>query len=111
MKNAQRKSTYGTWNLAKDGHVCKSIAEKNVDDWLFEHNVLHDKEVRYPNANFIADWKIENTYIELYGLEGLPAYDEKILAKRKHAELFNIKLVELYLCDVLNLESKLKTFI
>ena len=111
LKNAQRKSTYGTWNLAKDGHVCKSIAEKNVDDWLFEHNVLHDKEVRYPNANFIADWKIENTYIELYGLEGLPAYDEKILAKRKHAELFNIKLVELYLCDVLNLESKLKTFI
>ena len=88
--------------------TCKSIAEKNVDDWLFQNNIPHEKEVKYPNSNYIADWKVDGHYIELYGLKGLPAYDEKIIVKRKLAIDGGFKIIELFLDDVINLDNKLK---
>ena len=108
LENAERKSKFGTWTISKDGHTCKSIAEKNVDDWLFQNNIPHEKEVKYPNSNYIADWKVDGHYIELYGLKGLPAYDEKIIVKRKLAIDGGFKIIELFLDDVINLDNKLK---
>lgn len=108
LENAERKSKYGTWNLSKDGHTCKSIAEKNVDDWLYENDVKHKKEVKYPNSNYIADWKVDGYYIELYGLKGMTNYDLKIIEKKKLAFEGGFKIIELYLDDIINLDKKLK---
>lgn len=108
LENAERKSKFGTWNISKDGHTCKSIAEKNVDDWLFQNGIKHEKEVKYPNSNYIADWKVDGHYIELYGLKGIPEYDAKIIDKRKYAEEGGFKIIELFLNDVIDLDKKLK---
>jgi hypothetical protein len=107
LENAERKSKYGTWNISKDGHTCKSIAEKNVDDWLYENGIQHEKEVRYPNSNYIADWKVNDHFIELYGLKGLSDYDAKIIDKRKYADEGGFKIIELFLKDVIDLDNKL----
>jgi len=31
-----------------DGHMCRSLLEKSVDDWLAQHGVAHKCEPRYP---------------------------------------------------------------
>lgn len=90
-----------------DGHICKSIAEKNVDDWLFKNGISHKKEVKYPNSNFIADWKVDEYYIELYGLQGKSEYEAKIITKRRFAEEGKFSIIELYLNDICNLDNKL----
>ena len=105
--NAERKTNFGTWTVALDGHECRSIAERNVDDWLFKNGIPHDKEVKYPDSNFVADWRVKGFYLELFGLKGKESYDEKILLKRLAAKKANITLIELYLDDILRLDEKL----
>lgn len=40
--------------VAKDGHLCDSLAEKIIDDWFYERNINHEIHVRYPNTKFTA---------------------------------------------------------
>jgi hypothetical protein len=110
LLDAKRETKYGTMVKAKDGHVCRSISEKNVCDWLYDHQIKHEKEVKFPNSNFISDWKIGNIYIELFGLKGQKTYDEKTVQKIKLAENLGIELIELYLEDLQRLDKKLGRF-
>jgi len=112
------KGPRGTRCLANDGHVCNSIAEKNVDDWLYSHGIPHEKEPHYPeddelnpNKLYRADWKIGNTLIEYFGLVGDKKYDQKVKVKIKIAKKQGFKLIELYQSDIPNLDKKLKAFI
>lgn len=70
MKNFYRPAriAFGTWNkaveaagfkpnqlkfthkyIANDKHVCDSLAEKIIDDWLFARKVKHQRSIYYPN--------------------------------------------------------------
>ncbi len=67
---------YGARTIAKDGHVCDSKFECLVDDWLFEHGILHDVHViiqqgaKSRNVDFYANgW-----YIEVDGLNRSDEY-------------------------------------
>jgi len=82
------KGLFGYRVLAKDGHVCNSLIEKTIDDWLFDKSIPHEKEPRYPkivtdylSANVRADWKIGDTYVEFFGLQAKDTYAEKTTAK------------------------------
>src|SRR5699024_4103951 len=63
---------------AKDGHLCRSLHEKAVDDFLHHHEIVHELEPHYPhdpvlnpNTRKRADWLLEDgTYVEMWGLEG-----------------------------------------
>jgi len=108
---APARHHFGTWNkaieaagydpnpvmfakhyLAKDGHKCDSMAEKIVDDWLFEKKIEHQVHVSYPWKNGMkCDFLVGNTWIEIFGLEGnIPRYDA--LKKEKLNLIYQYKL-------------------
>jgi len=35
--------------LAQDGHMCHSLDEQRIDDWLSVHHLAHEREPIYPH--------------------------------------------------------------
>jgi hypothetical protein len=104
----------GVQCLARDGHVCFSLGEKTVDDFLYQHNISHDKEQRYPEGNFRADFSINGIIVEYFGLKGNTEYDSKTKEKEQICEKHGIKLISIYPEDLLSikkLEKKLRVLI
>lgn len=110
------KRIFGTWNkaiisaglkpnpvkfaskyIAKDGHKCDSLAEKIIDDWLFSKNIKHETKIPYNYHNMTADFRIGNTYVEFFGLQGqLKKYDKLIKEKEVFCKENNLKLIKIY---------------
>ncbi|MDO9155128.1 MAG: hypothetical protein Q7U47_15700 [Paludibacter sp.] len=100
--------------LSLDGHLCNSLAEKQIDDWLFEHNILHEKEPMYPkhilyniSGKRRGDWKVKNIFIEYFGLIGDKQYEQKLMDKQMLACDLGISLIEIYPTDLRDLNIKL----
>lgn len=96
---------------ASDGHLCDSISEAIIDNWLTKRGIVHLKGTRYPDTNFRADWVIGNTFVEYFGLlKDSPRYDREVRRKRNFCKKQSIKLVEIYPTDLypkIALENKL----
>jgi hypothetical protein len=114
LEDGTMKTSRGTHTIAKDGHVCLSLGEKTIDDYLSLHGIHHEKEPRYPDGNYRGDFKVGTIFIEFFGLTGNPDYDaktkEKILLCKRH----NISLIAIYPQDLVSqkkLESKLSVFL
>lgn len=107
---------FGTWNKAvkaagfkpnpvifaerhkaKDGHICDSLSEKIIDDWLSKNNLEHQINIPYPeNSNLTCDFVIDKYFIEFFGLEGEHSrYTELVKEKRKLSRKYKLNLVEL----------------
>jgi hypothetical protein len=105
------QASIGSIILARDGHKCRSLAERTIDDWLFDHLIEHDKEVCYPNSRLRADWRAEDVYIEYLGLSTNydhwlnDNYHETLLRKRAICRKHNLTLIELYPEDLGCLEE------
>ncbi len=117
IKNNAMKGGRGTRCIAEDEHECNSISEMNVDNWLYKNKIPHDKEPYYPkdellnpNARLRADWKVQDYYLEFFGLEGEEEYDDKIEVKTKICEKNKIKLIGIYNRDLKYLDQKLLIF-
>ncbi|MGI8419168.1 MAG: homing endonuclease associated repeat-containing protein [Candidatus Levyibacteriota bacterium] len=114
--NAARKR-FGSWNRAiiaagfipnpvmfaneykaKDGHICDSLSEKIIDDWLARKELTHIRNVPYPgNAKLTADFVIANYWIEFFGLQGQhKRYDELVKEKLALAKQYKLKFIEIY---------------
>lgn len=119
--NRLARRFFGTWNkaieaagydpnpvmfakhyLAKDGHKCDSMAEKIVDDWLYERKIEHHVHVPYPwNNGMKCDFFVGDTWIEIFGLEGnVKRYDVLKKEKLKLVKQYKLKLLRLSLKDV-----------
>jgi len=90
---------------AKDGHLCDSISEAIIDDWLYHHKIIHTREVIYPFTNYRADWMVEiggqKIFIEYFGLASdSPRYDRGIIRKQKLCRDSGIALIEIYPRDL-----------
>ena len=108
LEGGVRKTARGYICMAKDGHECLSIGEKMVDDYLYEHNILHTKEPPYPGERrYRGDWLVGKYFIELWGFKGVEDYDKKIEEKRKILEKHQIPLIELTFSDIPRLNEKL----
>ena len=84
---------------ANDGHVCDSISEAIIDNWLAENKIPHARDIRYPTTNHKADWAVKNNnvFIEYFGLaKDSPRYDREVKLKKKLCRQNNIKLIEIY---------------
>jgi len=96
---------------AKDGHLCKSISEIIIDDWLFENNISHEREKLYPEGKYRCDFIIGNFFIEFFGLATAldidPYYAETIAKKREMCKKYKIPLIEIYENDLYNLDQTL----
>ncbi|NQT61943.1 MAG: hypothetical protein HQ556_03195 [Candidatus Marinimicrobia bacterium] len=98
-----RETNRGTHCLANDGHACLSLGEKMIDDYLFQNGIEHQKEPRYPEGKFRADFKVDDIFIEYFGLSGDKDYDNRVATKINLCKKHNIELIQLYPKDLLNI--------
>lgn len=88
--------------VAWDGHVCHSLGEKTVDDLLARAAIPHEREPRYPDGSFRADWCIGSTLVEYYGLAGDEAYDARRATKEALAHRHGIAVFGILPMDLMN---------
>ena len=115
IPKAALNSKFGIMCIAKDGHFCRSLAEQQIDNWLFENNIVHEIEPNYPkhdefnkSGRMRADWKIGDKFVEYFGLPNDKKYAEKMQKKRNLANQLNIDLIELYYNDLIYLDKSMK---
>ena len=102
LEDGTRRTSRGTHCLAKDGHVCLSLGEKTIDDFLYSHGIPHDIEPSYPEGNFRADFVVDGVLIEYFGLKGDPDYDAKTKLKQRICRKHGIKLIAVYPNDLVS---------
>jgi hypothetical protein len=94
----------GTYCIAADGHQCRSLAERTVDDFLSSHRVPHDPEPSYPGSSRRADWRLsDGTLVEYAGLMSDAGYRAKIEEKLAIAAAASVALLVLLPEDLLSL--------
>lgn len=105
----------GIMCAAADGHPCRSLGERSVDDWLARHAVPHEVEPRWPRHGTLnphgrlrADWRLaDGTYIEYAGMLTDDDYAARIEDKRVLAAESGITLIVLIPEDLRNLDEAL----
>lgn len=87
--------------IAKDGHKCDSLAEKIIDDWLFIRKIKHETKIPYNYRRMTADFKINDTYVEFFGLQGqVKSYDRLVMEKEALWREKNLKVIKIYPNDL-----------
>lgn len=115
------RGRFGTWNnaiiqagyipnpvmfankqIAKDGHICDSIAEKIIDDYLSRRHIKHVRNYPYPGAKgFTVDFKVKDYWIEFFGLTGeLKRYDKLRRRKLNLIKKYHLNLIDIYPRDI-----------
>jgi len=110
------RDSFGTWNsaieaagfkpnpvmfakrhIARDGHMCDSLAEKIIDEWFYSKRISHERSVPYPEKHKLTcDFVVDKTFIEFFGLEGqVRNYDRLVRLKRRLSKKYKFKLVEI----------------
>jgi hypothetical protein len=114
LEDDVRRTQRGIQCLAADGHVCFSLGEKTIDDFLHANGIAHEKEPTYPEGSYRGDFLVGEVLIEYFGLTGDPDYDAKTREKRRICELHGVTLIALFPADLVNgakLATKLKHLI
>ena len=91
-----------TRTKAVDGHVCDSVSEAIIDNWLTKNKIPHERNTHYPNSKHLADWSLSNDiFIEYFGLaKDSPRYDRSVSEKKRLCRKHNIKLIAIYPKDL-----------
>jgi len=111
LGDTAKRNALGTTCIAKDGHVCLSIAEKTIDDFLSQRGIAHAREVPYGGGRFRADFVIGKTVVEYFGLMGRIDYALKSSNKVDYCKKESIPLIAIYPEDLIDdrlLEQKLR---
>lgn len=115
------RKVYGTWNKAitaagfqpnpvmfskkyvsRDGHMCDSLAEKILDEWLYSKEIPHERSVHYPEeTRMTCDFQVGKYFIEFFGLDGKhKEYSRLANRKRILAKKYNLNLIEVLPKDI-----------
>jgi hypothetical protein len=105
LEDGTRRTGRGTQCLAKDGHLCLSLGEKTIDDFLHSYGIAHEKEPHYPEGNFRADFLVDGVFIEYFGLKGDSDYDAKTRLKQRICKKHGIRLISIYPSDIVSLKK------
>ncbi|MER7604696.1 hypothetical protein [Nocardioides sp. NPDC127503] len=108
LLEAGMRTGRGTVIRARDGHLCLSLREKAVCDFLHLHQVVHEREPFYPVDSLYnpsgkrrADWILaDGTLVELWGMPNDPVYAAKMVEKRALAAGHGLRLVEIVDADL-----------
>ncbi len=94
------RTSRGIVSIAVDGHRCRSMLERHIDDFLHHRSIPHEVEPAYPRhadlntTGLRADWLLpDGTFVEALGFPNKPAYAAKVARKRRLAGLLGIPLV------------------
>ncbi|MHC6231742.1 hypothetical protein ACX5I6_19590 [Arthrobacter sp. MMS24-T111] len=93
----------GTLMRARDGHLCFSMREKAICDFLHQFGVEHEREPLYPLDELLnplqrrrGDWRLaDGTFVEFWGLPNDPTYAVKMREKRELARKHGLPLIEI----------------
>jgi hypothetical protein len=100
VEAGERKTARGTQCIARDGHICLSLGEKTIDDFLHSRHIDHEKEPGYPEGSYRADFKVDGILIEYFGLAGDPEYDARAGEKLNICRRHGIRLIPIYPKDL-----------
>lgn len=94
------RTSRGTLTVAKDGHLCRSLLERHIDDFFHKNGIGHLPEPRYPydpilnTSGYRADWRlIDGTFVEALGFPKDPKYMTRIQRKLALASGHGIHVV------------------
>lgn len=94
------RTSRGVTVMAKDGHICRSLLEREIDDFFFEQGIQHEPEPNYPFdpehnvGGYRADWKLaDGTFVEALGFPNNSEYMAKADRKLKLAALNGISVL------------------
>lgn len=112
-----RPASRGTWCRAEDGHLCRSLIEKAIDDWMARKGLDHEREPRWtahptlnPNGRKRADWLLPSgAYVECVGMMEDPAYADKIRLKQRLAADLGVRLYLVGPTDLHDLDRIMKS--
>jgi hypothetical protein len=111
------KGKGGYKSIASDGHLCLSIPERTICEFLTKFKIDHEKEPNYPKimdnhlGDSRADWLIQDTYVEFAGMMGVKEYELKMKKKVTFAKANGLKLIVITPKDVDNLEKIFSEFV
>lgn len=94
----------------QDGHLVRSRAEVMIDDYLYINRIVHAYERRLPiEQDVLCDFYLpeKKVYIEFWGLESDPRYQERMRAKQAIYAEHGFNLIELHDADVQSLDDTL----
>lgn len=89
-------NTYGQCHTTKDGHSVRSRLELLVDDWLYSHSIKHEYEPYIHNGRFWADFLVNGTYIEVWGMMDKPSYRQRQAHKVSVYKSLGLNLLSVY---------------
>ena len=102
LEDDVRRTSRGIQCIAKDGHVCLSIGEKTIDDFLNANEIAHEKESYYPEGKYRMDFDVNGVFIEYFGLTGNSDYDKKTKEKQRLCKKYGIELISLFPNDLVS---------
>ena len=105
----------GIRSISRCGHLCLSMGEREICEYLHENGVSHSKEPLYSDlvadgSEFGAmrgDFLVGNLVIEFAGLDGDESYDAKMAVKAALAHKHGLRLVIVRPSDLKQLSSAL----
>ena len=108
----------GHQSIGSDGHLCLSMGERAICEYLTRKGLSHEKEPNYPfddklnpNGLFRGDFRVGQVIVEFAGMMSDQKYAEKMDQKRRLADKFEIPWVKIESSDLENLDSMLTSII
>lgn len=101
-----RNGPFGIQAIADDGHHCLSLLEWRFCNALSKSEIEHAKEPMYVHWRKIrADFRVGDLLIEIAGLSGREAYDDKLSSKLTFARAENIRVLVLNESDIARIDA------
>lgn len=86
----------GSEFLCKNGLFVRSTYELRTANWLSDHDIQFEYEPRYPFSKHLrADFKANDWFIEVWGVENFPGYEERKSLKKSLCATHEIPLIEI----------------
>jgi hypothetical protein len=102
LLSQRQRGRGGHQSIATDGHLCLSMGERAVCEFLAKNNILHEKEPMYPideklnpNGLLRGDFQIGTLIIEFAGMMNNPDYAARMKTKQALAKSRNIPWLKL----------------
>lgn len=102
----------GHQSIATDGHLCLSLGERAICEFLNKNEIAHSKEPIYPQDSELnpkgllrADFLIGDLWVEFAGRMDNPAYAERMKTKAKLAKKYKLHWLKLEKSTVEDLHS------
>lgn len=91
-----------------DGHLVRSYYERAFDNALYRSGLEHEYDPRLPFAKrYMADFKIGDVYVEIWGLMGVKQYRENRERKIQLYRENGCKLLEVFPEDFKSINTKI----